>query len=67
MINSQKSIIFPFLIITISCTIYSCKPDPTSNGEIKSAIDYINRIAELCEVPIKVVSVGPERHQVVTL
>jgi adenylosuccinate synthase len=33
----------------------------------KSALAYINRIAELCGVPINVASVGPERHQVVTL
>jgi adenylosuccinate synthase len=39
----------------------------TADDLPKSAIDYINRIAELCAVPIKVVSVGPERQQVVTL
>jgi adenylosuccinate synthase len=39
----------------------------TANDLPKSALAYINRIAELCGVPINVVSVGPERHQVVTL
>jgi adenylosuccinate synthase len=33
----------------------------------KAAIDYINRISQLLEVPIKVVSVGPQRHQVINL
>ncbi|MGB7340622.1 MAG: adenylosuccinate synthase [Phototrophicaceae bacterium] len=33
----------------------------------KAAVDYIKRVEELCGVPIKVVSVGPERHQVVNL
>ncbi len=33
----------------------------------KSAVDYINRVAELCGVPVTTVSVGPERHQVVNL
>lgn len=33
----------------------------------KAAIDYINRVAELCGVPVGTVSVGPERHQVVNL
>ena len=33
----------------------------------KSALAYINRTVELCGVPINVVSVGPERHQVVSL
>lgn len=39
----------------------------TADDLPKSALAYINRIAELCGVPIKVVSVGPERHQVVNL
>src|SRR5690606_21161024 len=30
----------------------------------KSAVNYINRVAELCGVPVTTVSVGPERHQV---
>lgn len=33
----------------------------------KAALDYINRISQLLEVPIKVVSVGPQRHQVINL
>lgn len=33
----------------------------------ESAVKYIKRIEELCGVPVKVVSVGPERHQVVNL
>jgi adenylosuccinate synthase len=31
----------------------------------QAARDYIQRIAELCEVPVKTVSVGPERDQLV--
>jgi adenylosuccinate synthase len=33
----------------------------------KAAVDYINRVSQLLEVPIKVVSVGPQRHQVINL
>ncbi|MCA9912841.1 MAG: adenylosuccinate synthase [Anaerolineae bacterium] len=33
----------------------------------KQALDYIKRVAELCEVPIPIVSVGPERQQIVQL
>ena len=33
----------------------------------EAAVAYINRIAELCDVPVKIASVGPERQQVVTL
>ena len=33
----------------------------------ESAVNYIKRVEELCGVPVKVVSVGPERHQVVNL
>ncbi|MGJ3240886.1 MAG: adenylosuccinate synthase [Anaerolineae bacterium] len=31
------------------------------------AVAYIKRVEALCGVPIKIVSVGPERHQLVTL
>ena len=33
----------------------------------EAAIAYIKRVEELCDVPVKMVSVGPERHQVVNL
>ena len=33
----------------------------------ESAVNYIKRVEELCGVPVQVVSVGPERHQVVNL
>jgi len=33
----------------------------------KQALDYIKRVAELCEVPVPIVSVGPERQQIVQL
>ncbi len=33
----------------------------------KAALDYIKRVAALCEVPIPIVSVGPERQQIVQL
>lgn len=39
----------------------------TADDLPEAAIAYINRIAELCDVPIKIASVGPERHQIVTL
>jgi adenylosuccinate synthase len=33
----------------------------------KAALDYIKRVADLCNVPIPIVSVGPERQQIVQL
>ncbi|MDQ7026933.1 MAG: adenylosuccinate synthase, partial [Anaerolineae bacterium] len=39
----------------------------TADDLPQAAVAYINRIAELCDVPIKIASVGPERHQIVTL
>ena len=39
----------------------------TADDLPEATLGYINRIAELCDVPIKMVSVGPERHQVVNL
>ena len=37
-------------------------------GELPAAArDYVQRVAELCDVPISSVSVGPEREQLVTL
>ena len=33
----------------------------------EAAVAYINRISALCDVPIKIVSVGPERQQIVQL
>lgn len=33
----------------------------------KAAVHYINRVSQLCNVDVKAVSVGPERHQVVKL
>lgn len=39
----------------------------SANDLPKAALAYIKRIEELVEVPIKFVSVGPERHQTVEL
>jgi adenylosuccinate synthase len=39
----------------------------TANDLPEAAVTYINRIAALCDVPIKVASVGPERQQIVQL
>jgi len=39
----------------------------TADDLPKAALDYIKRVAELCEVPIPIVSVGPERQQIVML
>lgn len=33
----------------------------------KAAVDYIKRVEALCGVPVKMVSVGPERQQIVSL
>ena len=33
----------------------------------EAAVAYINRIAALCDVPVKLASVGPERQQIVEL
>jgi adenylosuccinate synthase len=39
----------------------------TASDLPEAAVTYINRIAALCDVPIKVASVGPERQQIVEL
>ena len=33
----------------------------------QAAVDYVKRISELCDVPVTMVSVGPEREQVVLM